>query len=157
MDAPLAFRSKVDWWLILLLAGIPVIPLAIEWNDGGRSSPAFFLIPAGIVALISIVFFPIHYVIEGETISVRYGIMRWEYTAFRVQEVQSVRPTFNPLASPALSIDRLSVDLGFRGKLLISPKDKAGFLRALAQLDPQLRPQDGSLLRSPKSPSDSLV
>ncbi|HYI92445.1 MAG TPA: PH domain-containing protein, partial [Bryobacteraceae bacterium] len=69
------------------------------------------------------------------------------YTAFSVEEVQSVRCTHNPLASPALSLDRLSIQLGFRGNILISPRDKAGFLNALGALDPGLRPVDGSLIR----------
>jgi hypothetical protein len=148
MDATTVFRSKVDWWLALILFSIPGVPMLVRWTrfDTGSLQPSFW-IPVIVAAALLVVFVPIRYVIEGETISVQCGVIGWEYTAFHVREVQSVRPTYDILASPALSLDRLSVEMGFRGAILISPKDKAGFLRALEKLDSQLRLQDGSLIR----------
>ena len=100
-----------------------------------------------VVGMVFVGFFPMRYVIEGETVSVQCGLIGWECTAFRVQEVRSVRAAYDILASPALSLDRLSVDLGLRGEIMISPKDKAGFIRALESLDPHLRLQNDSLVR----------
>jgi hypothetical protein len=149
MDAATVFPSKVDWWLVLILLSIPGIPIALQWAElASWSPPSSFWTPIIVVTLLVIAFCPIRYVIEGETVSVQCGLISWEYTSFQVQEVQSVRPTHNLAASPALSLDRLSIDLGFRAGILISPKDKAGFLGALAELDPQLILRDGSLVRS---------
>jgi len=137
----------MDWWLVVILLGIPGWPIATEWTGlatGSRPAPWIAMV---VLALLVIAFFPIRYVIEGETVSVQCGLIGWEYTAFHAEDVKSVRSTHNPLASPALSLDRLSVDLGFRGKLFISPKDKAGFLRALGALDPKLHRLNDSLVR----------
>jgi hypothetical protein len=142
------FRSKIDWWLVVIVLSIPGWRIATDWTKLATASPpASFWIAVGALAPLVIGFFPIRYVIVGETVSVQLGLIRWEYTAFRVEDVQSIRCSHNPLASPALSLDRLSVDLGFRGNLLISPKDKAAFLRALGTLDPQLRLLGSSLTR----------
>ena len=146
------FRSKIDWWLVVIVLSIPGWRIATEWTKLATASPpASFWIAIGMLALLALGFFPIRYVIEGESVNVQLGLIGWEYTAFRVEDVQSIRPTHNPLASPALSLDRLSIDLGFRGNLLISPKDKAAFLSALGTLDPELRLLGGSLIRETRA------
>jgi hypothetical protein len=147
MDTTAVFRSKVDWWLILILLSIPGAPFAMLWKTSG-AFPSAFWTPILVVTILGAIFFPIRYVFEGETVSVQCGIFRWEHTAFHVNEVRRVRPTHDVLASPALSLDRLSVDLGFRGEVLISPKDKSGFLRALTQLDSGLQLRGGEVIRS---------
>lgn len=157
MSSPDVFRSKVDWWLILLILVIPGWPIAKEWTERGTGYPShsFWLLMAvlaAVLAFLMIVLIPIRYVIEGRTVSVQFGLIGWEFTAFSVDDVQSIRPTHNPLASAALSLDRLNVDLGYRGNILISPKDKAGFLRAVESLNPQLHPLNGSLIRATGAP-----
>ena len=122
--------------------------IVTEWMRRGIATPPVsFWVLVFVLALLVIAFIPIRYVVEGRTVSVQCGLIGWEYVAFPVDEVQSVRSTHNPLASPALSLDRLSIELGFRGRILISPRDKAGFLCALGALDPKLRPLDGSVIR----------
>src|SRR6185503_12225157 len=104
MGSALVFRSKIDWWLVLLLLGIPGSQIALQWTSAANwPPPPSFWIAMAVVALLLIAFFPIRYVIEGETVSVQCGLIGWEYVAFRVDEVQIVRSTHNPLASPALS------------------------------------------------------
>ena len=142
------FRSKIDWWLILLVFGVPSLRIANEWARGATGNPPVsFWILLFVLAIGVIAFIPIRYVVEGRMVSVQCGMLGWEYIAFPVEEVESVRSTHNPLASPALSLDRLSIELGFRGRILISPRDKDRFLRALEALDPELRPVDDSLIR----------
>ena len=99
-----------------------------------------------ILAVIAVVFVPIRYVIEGRTVSIRCGIPQWEYGAFTVDDIQKVKPTHNPMSSAALSLGRLHVDAGMR-EWLISPKDKRGFLEALAQLDTNLEFDGRTLVR----------
>jgi hypothetical protein len=145
----LAFRSKVDWWLVLLVLAVPGWQIAAEWaRRGGGYPPASFWVLIALVALMAITLVPTRYVIEGRTVSIQCGLIAWEYGAFAVEDVQSVQPTHNPLASPALSLDRLKVELRSGGNVLISPRDKEGFLGAISALDPQLRPEGRSLLRT---------
>ena len=142
------FRSKVDWWFILILVAIPGSTIAYEWiKRGAGTPPTAFWIALAVLGFIVVALIPIRYVIEGRTVSIKCGFIGWEYGSFSVDDVQSVRPTHNPLSSPALSLDRLRVDVGFFGPFLISPKDKSGFLQAIANLNPQLHPLDGALVR----------
>ena len=149
LDNRFSFRSKVDWWLVLILVWIPILTSLPQLQrlalGGSPNSSAWLslLVVAGVVLAL----FPTRYVIEGETVSIKCGVIGWECDAFRVQDVQTVEESHDVLAAPALSLDRLRIDLGLRRDIVISPKDKAGFLRALAAIDAQLRPVDGSLVR----------
>ena len=148
METPTVFRSKVDWWFILILVAIPGSPIAYEWMKRGVGAPsAPFWLSLAVAAFVVVALIPIRYVIEGRTVSIKCGLVGWEYGSFSVDDVQSVRPTHNPLSSPALSLDRLRVEVGFFGPVLISPKDKAGFLKAIANLNPQLHLLDGAIVR----------
>jgi hypothetical protein len=44
-----------------------------------------------------------------------------------------VEETRNPLSSPALSLDRLKITYGNGKRIMISPADKIGFLKAIGQ------------------------
>ena len=48
-----------------------------------------------------------------------------------IDDITSVRRTRNPLSSPALSMDRLSIRYGKGRRIMISPADQAGFLEAI--------------------------
>jgi hypothetical protein len=149
MDVANVFPSKVDWWLVALAAFVPGLQIVLYLI--GRTPARSVWIILGIVAFMAVVLFPIRYVIEGRTVLVKCGLIRWNFTSFAVDEIQSVRPSRNPLSSPALSLDRLHVSLRTRN-VLISPKDKTGFLHALEALDPDLQRRDGSLARSGVTP-----
>ncbi len=55
----------------------------------------------------------------------------------RVGGLEHAASSGNPLGSPACSLDRLRIEYG-KKRIMISPPDKPGFLRALAQRAPQL-------------------
>ena len=65
---------------------------------------------------------------------IRSGPFKWRVP---LGDIEWVRPSRNPLSSPATSLDRLQVRYGKRS-VLISPEDKAGFLRALVARAHQL-------------------
>jgi hypothetical protein len=48
-----------------------------------------------------------------------------------VLDITAITPTSNPLSSPALSLDRLRIDYGKGRSVMISPRDKQGFLGAM--------------------------
>ena len=60
--------------------------------------------------------------------------------------IDAVEPARNPLSSPACSLDRLRIEYGAK-RIMISPLDKAGFLRALAARAPQLEVSGDSARR----------
>jgi len=106
MAAALVFPSKVDTWLVVVLAAAILI---------GAALPAWLLMAT-------------HYTLEDTELRVRSGPFRWSVP---IREITAITPTRNPLSSPALSLDRLRIDYGRGRSLMISPADKDGFLREL--------------------------
>src|SRR5205814_682936 len=75
---------------------------------------------------------PMRYGADDAYLTVRFGICRQRIP---LGDITEVRPTHNPLSSPALSLDRLRVQFGpgFFNAVMISPADRNGFLDDLAQ------------------------
>ncbi|MDY6982470.1 MAG: PH domain-containing protein [Pseudomonadota bacterium] len=74
------------------------------------------------------------YTLDATELRVKSGPFSWKVP---LAGIHSVKPTRNPLSSPALSLDRLKIEHA-RGWLMISPADKEGFLRELEALRAQL-------------------
>jgi hypothetical protein len=73
--------------------------------------------------------------------------LRWR---IRYAEISRVEPSASPLSSPACSLDRLLIEYGQR-RILVSPLDRAVFVRSLGALCPQLH-LDGDRLLAPNRP-----
>lgn len=130
------YRSKVDWWIALILCAPPVVStgacvaLALE----ARTSE----LPLGIASVLLVVgiyfglVFPMRYGLDDTQLVVRFGICRQR---IRLGDVVEVHPTHNPLSSTALSLDRLHIQYGqgFFKAVMISPADRNEFLDDLAR------------------------
>lgn len=130
------YRSKVDWWLGLLLGGsvalmiyIAVEPLFLE-----KSLELGMVMISAATLLIILPLFSIKYVFYSTHLLVScgvYGKERIEYAAIR-----HLKETKNPLSSAALSLDRLQIDYiknGYHQTVLISPVHKKEFMKRLEQ------------------------
>lgn len=127
------FRSKIDGWLLLvLLAGcvMAVAGLAVALYQGPFGAQLVLVIIAVLLALALILSVLLHtlYRVDARTLTVISGPFRWRIP---VAEIESVRPTRNPLSSPALSLDRLRIEYSGGKRMLVSPADKAGFMKAI--------------------------
>ena len=132
--APKRFKSKIDRWLLYLLIAVMVFEVVVMSAAATQAdSPleATFLIVAAlvIVALLGSMLMGTHYTVDGNTLRIACGPFRWKVP---VDAIESVEPTRNPLSSPALSLDRLRIQYGKR-RILVSPADKTGFLKAIGQ------------------------
>jgi hypothetical protein len=144
------YPTKKDAWLVAVVAGtigalaiVGLIGLAtgelIAMTAGLLGSIVVF----GVLRLIG---FPIVYEVGDDGVVIEAGIQRMLIPHARIDEVT---PSRNPISSPAWSLDRLRI--GYRapgGKersVLISPRDRAGFLAELAEKGGLRR--DGETLR----------
>jgi hypothetical protein len=133
-EQPRWYPSKVDWWMGLLLAVAPLACVAalvttIIHGAGILSALAGTVFLAGLYAGLVL---PMRYAVTADQLVVRHGLVKQRVA---LEEITEVRPTRNPLSSPALSLDRLSVKYhgGFFKEVLLSPADKEGFLAELAE------------------------
>lgn len=132
-QAVVIFPSKVDGWLLGLVAvplGVSVVAVASALFAGPPPSAALLMIAIEILILgfIPWTFKTTRYTFTDQRLIVRSGPFRWR---IEVSEIESIRPSSNPLSSPALSLDRLEIRYRGGHRLLISPKDREGFLEAV--------------------------
>ena len=71
-----------------------------------------------------------YYTVDKTTLKIVSGPIRMR---LRLDDINSVKATRNPLSSPALSLDRLMINYGKNRKVMVSPADKRGFLKAIGQ------------------------
>ncbi len=127
------FPSKVDAWLPLSFVAVVALQVyVISVAVVTEARTVDILIPVAIL-LITIVFIGAllrftYYDVDRDFLTVRAGPVRWRVP---LDSITAVEPTRSLVSSPALSLDRLRIRYGKRRQLLVSPRDKDGFLRAL--------------------------
>ncbi len=127
------FKSKVDTWiLVLLVVAIVVQIVAIGAAALNAQSPlgttGLILTMIAIVGLMIWLLIGTHYTVDRNTLRIVAGPFRWKVP---IDQITSVEATRNPLSSPALSLDRLRLRYGKKRWIMISPADRAGFLKAI--------------------------
>jgi len=138
------YPSKKDRWLVwtVVLGGIVLFALFLIslYRHGITHNET-------LVLLFTVLFYslilrglawPVYYEIAGGMLHIRSGILH--YTML-LSTILQIRPSRNPLSSPAWSLDRLRIDYSKNGKvkyLLISPEERKRFISELTAADPAL-------------------
>nr|MBQ4319947.1 PH domain-containing protein [Clostridia bacterium] len=128
------FKSKVDWWFYLVAAVLTVIPAVLAVMMITERQPLWLPVCLFIVIDALLVYPSLvgtYYILEENELIVKSGLSTLTKVPYRY--IVSVNETRNPLSSPALSLDRLEIRWAGekKGFVLISPKDKALFMREL--------------------------
>jgi len=145
------FPSKVDGWLGILLAAVPIggmgalIPLIISGDTAGIVVGAIAL--GFIILLYWGLIVPMRYTVRADHIEIRFGAVR---SRVPYSKIEGIVPTRSPISSPALSLDRLHIQASSAMGPNISPADKAGFLQAVADRAPHLKVEGDKLVRVPE-------
>jgi hypothetical protein len=145
---PAVFPSKVDTWLACVI-GVSVVvsaAVAIYLLVGffllGLSAERGVVLLSGTALLLLGVILPVwmmlttRYTFDDGTLIIASGPFKWRVP---LSEVRSVRPTRDLGSSPALSLDRLRIEYGTRW-IMVSPRDRTGFLAALEARGVATRP-----------------
>lgn len=127
----MVFRSKVDAWLagvmiVALVGSAWAVAYTVRAGEPGAWVAVVILLATWV--FVGLVTIPIEYVLEESELVVRSGVWR---TRIPYDRITGIRPTRNPLAGPAWSMDRLRIDYRPGRFTLISPKDREEFLREL--------------------------
>jgi len=128
------YKSKIGWGIVAAIVASFGIP-------GYFLIQAFDWITASILAVtagaIFYLFTRIRYEIHDAELKI-YGDLV-SSAPIDISSIRSIKETNNPIASPAASLDRLEVTHGkFASKVLISPKDKAGFIDHILSINPNV-------------------
>lgn len=131
------FKSKVDTWLlVVLVAGIAgqVFALAsvlVQRIAGTEKTVVVSLLLVGILLMASVLL-RTHYTVSDGRIRIVSGPFFWTIPVAEIDEVSDSRSL---LSSPALSLDRMRIRYRGNRYILVSPKDKNGFLEAIGRSD----------------------
>lgn len=82
------------------------------------------------------IFLTIKYTIEKENLNIKCGFLI--NRNIDIKTIRKVSETYNPLSSPAGSIDRLEIVYNTFDSILISPKDKKAFIEDLMRINPSI-------------------
>lgn len=120
------FKSKRDWWLTLLLLGAPVFSFVMLAIDFSLTALIILSITTGFIMWL---WFGTNYVFKDKYLQLNCGPFK---TKIRYTGITAIKATRNPLAAPALSLQRLEIrhkeGVGFS---LVSPVDPESFIAEL--------------------------
>lgn len=128
------FRSAVDWWFYAVTAATALV-VALAMFPLLKSGQVGQIAVAGVTALVAVglplwLLASTYYRVSAGSLDVRSGPFRW---TIPLNEITEVRKSRSALSSPALSLDRMEVKYGRGRSILLSPRDRGGFLKAIGQ------------------------
>ncbi len=150
-----SYKSKVDWWLGLILFLRPVVTIGVlvKLISEGGDGIWIGVLPVVFVALLyGGLIFPMRYILMEDHLLIRSGFVKQRIP---YADMESVEPSRNLISSPALSLDRIQImtkNSGFGQR--VSPKGKLEFMSELATKTPHLEISGDSLL-PPTGKTDS--
>ena len=129
-----SYRSRIDGWLLALVAGAIGLGLfvlaGVARLEGASIALPGIVLQGAVVALVAWIFLGTRYELGERHLVVRSGPFRW---TLPYESLVEVRPSRSPLSSPALSLHRLELRSAAGRSILVSPADREGFLRHLAE------------------------
>jgi hypothetical protein len=127
----ITFPTKVDVWLLLVIAGALVATLASVYT-AYRTDPAearFALLIGGATwALVAALCVPCDYTLAEDRLIVRGGILRYRIP---YADITDIAPSREIWSAPALSLQRVKISYGRFESVLISPRERERFIAEL--------------------------
>ncbi len=138
------FPSKKDIWLAFIIWGVILLIILIYIFDGEPigwkiityKSVLGYIMSLLIKGMLLWLWFGTGYKVEEGLIKIRYGPFR---STVKIEEVTKLSAVKNPLAAPALSIDRIEILHGKYNMAIVSPKNKTDFIRILVTENPDIQ------------------
>lgn len=131
----MVYKSKVDIWLVAVIVAVTIGPMIPVMVGGDVWMP---LVVSGAVLLLALYFIcSISYVIEASTLTVRCGV--FHSGRYDIGKVHKIERTRSAISAPAASLDRIAVYFkGDSWPLVVSPRDRAGFVKRLTEINPEI-------------------
>ena len=129
------YRSKVDLWIVVVIVLAVACSVAPFFQEG----QPLLGIAIGIAATFVFVWMlrSTRYIVRGDVLVIKSCFL--SYGTWRIADIESIRPTHNPLSAPAASLDRLEIRFIGRRSVLVSPRRKQDFIAHLLALNPYIK------------------
>lgn len=128
------FPSKIDWFFPIGISSIllAVCAILIYGNAGWA---CFVILPLQI--FIIHLFLTTIYEIDNNILHIKCSIF-YNFN-IPITNIKSIKNSKSILSSPATSMDRIEIRYNKYDYVLISPKDKNGFVTALLNINPEIK------------------
>ena len=132
------FYSKVDWWYYVLIAVMGGWMVYLFWIKEIIVAFIFMAITSFMIRMLT----SMRYVVTSDDMLViEYGLQFLKPIRIPLSDIVRIERKFNPISSPALSLDRIEVYFR-KGKLVvsvcISPKNREDMVRVLQKRNGQI-------------------
>lgn len=128
-------RSTVLMVIIALSMAVgPILALtAAPPSQRTQVATVMTLVLVPVVAFLVWLYRTTDYRVEGTRLVVRSGPFAWRV---ELASVRRIRATNSVLSAPALSLNRIEIQYGNHGTIMVSPEDRRGFVRAIVAQAP---------------------
>lgn len=128
------YPSKISYGLLLFVFIVTAPSIAISISHTNWTGIGINLLT---LAFVLYVFFSIYYSIEGNILIIRIGFVTMK--KIDISEIKIISKSNSWIGSPAASLDRLKISYNRHSNILVSPKDKEGFIKELIRINPGIR------------------
>lgn len=130
------YRSKVDVWVLAIMGAVLAMLAigmiaALAKGDWMHTMQRFF-VTLGLAGFLVWFLIGTNYTLAGRHLVVKAGPLRWTVAIDTITRIAPERGVLRMRSSPSLSLDRLAVHYGNGKRVLISPADKAAFIKDIA-------------------------
>ena len=129
------FKSKIDVWVLVLTFGVaamallPLVLISFSWWD--------LVLPTLVLLFLIDMFSNTKYIIKDEKLIVECGhFMKAKYS---ILEIENLSASHSWDSAPALSIDRIRITIVGGNSILVSPKNKNGFINAITSINENVK------------------
>lgn len=127
------YKSKIGLELILFIGIIlgfvsTILIIHKAWLG--------LIIIASVIVFCIYLFKSISYSIDITHLTINWGF--GSKLKIQIDKITKIKETYNPLSSPAASLDRIGIYYSKSGFILISLKDKRDFINRLTELNPRI-------------------
>lgn len=126
------YKSKIGLELVIPLA---IIFGYMLYNGVHSKKTSMVLVGIAAIAFIVHMFSTTAYTVDRESLRIKCGFFIDK--SINISGIQKISESYNPLSSPAASLDRLRI-VYRGGEILISPKEKSDFINDLTRINPSI-------------------
>lgn len=128
------FYSKIGLEIVVPIAIVMLFVIGMLLRSEGTWPVVLFLLLLN--GIFAYLFTQTFYEINGTELKIKSGFLYNHMVD--INDIREIKETNNPLSSPAISLDRLEVRYGKNKYVLISPKDKKGFIDSIVSVNPSI-------------------
>ena len=132
------YKSKIGWFLVAVIVLMLVGPMYLIIRNPLGMGPVVLLL---IFLFIIYSFLFTYYEVDDSMLRIKSGFLI--NRSIQINTITKIEATNNPISAPATSLDRLEIFYNTYESVIISPKEKRGFIAHLRQLNPNIKDKTG--------------